>query len=115
MSQRDNAMARIAVAMVSLDDAKELCSGTIQQFIDPSTEPADLTGSERQESLNDAFMCCHNAAQSIQAAMEALASMGKPELSKGEDLGGDEDDDGEDDDGGESAESEARRRWKGDD
>ncbi|MFH1834228.1 MAG: hypothetical protein ABH877_04315 [bacterium] len=91
---RDSAMARIAVALAALDDAKDFCSAALQQFISPTDDPPDPSGADRQESLNDAFMSCHTAASALQVAMDEIGTMDKAELLVGEDDGVDDEDEG---------------------
>lgn len=87
---RDNAMARLAAATVSLQDASTSVNLVLTLFCDPSE---DGNGEARLEELETAFMSCHLAAIAISKAQEAMKAM------DGDDLAEPEDEEPTDDDG----------------
>ena len=87
---RDSAMARIAASLTSLQSARDFLMDALGQFVMPvgpdrdeeGTDDAD--GGERRTSLDNAFMCCHDAAVAIQRAQADMDGMTEEELAEGE-------------------------------
>lgn len=92
---RDFVLARMAVAVSRLTDARDMITTAVQQFAEDDLDDQE---DQRGDLIDDAIMCCHEAVTALFLAKGRMAQMPKDELSVGEGVYEPEEDASGDDD-----------------